>query len=195
MEGQEIRNKVREAYSAAAKAPGGRHAFPVGRAFAESLGYPEDRLAHIDAQAVDAFTGVSNVAVFADIPSSAALLDVGCGAGLDALIAAQRTGAGGHVLGVDFSLSMLNRAIAAARAQDAGNAAFCQADAERLPVATGSIDIALVNGIFNLNPARKEIFGELARVLRQGGKVYAAELVLRAPQGRDEQIKAADWFA
>jgi hypothetical protein len=82
-DGTGLRDKVRIAYSAAAEKPQEKHAFPVGRGFAESLGYPADLLDHLPAIASEAFAGVSNVSVSAEIPSGATILDLGCGAGLD----------------------------------------------------------------------------------------------------------------
>ena len=90
---------------------------------------------------------------------------------------------------------MLDRAQAAARTVNARNIVFVLADAERLPLPAGSIDVALVNGIFNLNPARAAIFGELARILRPGGAVFGAELVLRAPVPDAPRPDRANWFA
>lgn len=105
----QLRHGVRQAYSAVADNPQAEHPFPVGRQFAESLGYSPGVLADLPAAAVEAFAGVSNVAVFADIPEGATVLDLGCGAGLDSLIAAGRVGPAGRVLGIDFSESMLTR--------------------------------------------------------------------------------------
>jgi arsenite methyltransferase len=190
-----IREAVREAYSAASKEPRGNHAFPVGRSFAESLGYPSDLLARLPAASVEAFSGVSNVSVSAEIPTDARVLDLGCGAGLDSLIAAMRTGPRGTVVGVDFSVAMLERARKAASETSLENVIFCHADAEALPIKTGATDVALVNGIFNLNPSRTAIFRELARVLRGGGVAYAAELILRAPLPLEVRSSEANWFA
>jgi arsenite methyltransferase len=106
----DLLDKVRIAYSAAAEMPQEKHAFLVGRAFAETLVYPAELLDRLPAVASDAFAGVSNVSVFAEIPSGATILDLGCGAGLDALIAARRVGLGGKVIAVDFSTAMLVRA-------------------------------------------------------------------------------------
>jgi SAM-dependent methyltransferase len=190
----ELRSAVHRAYCAAAEKPGEKHAFPVGRALAERLGYPAGLLDALPAISVDAFAGVSNVAMFAELPRGAAVLDLGCGAGLDSLIAGQRVGPTGHVVGIDFSDSMLARARHAASIV-AVNVKFCRGDAERLPLRSAAVTIALVNGIFNLNPARTEIFRELARVVRPGGAVYAAELVMQEAVPKPEHFTQAEWFA
>lgn len=193
----EIRDKVRQAYSSAADRPSAKHPFPVGRAFAESLGYPAALLDGLPSIAVEAFAGVSNVSLFAEIPPGATVLDLGCGAGLDSLIAAGRVGPTGKVKGVDFSDTMLDRAQEAAKESNTENVTFEKADAERLPLSAVSVDVALVNGIFNLNPSRASIFSELARVLRPDGVVFAAELILAEPLPSDvkQKLSEADWFA
>jgi arsenite methyltransferase len=191
--GNELRNKVCEAYSSAAARPDDKHPFPVGRAFAESLGYPAQLLDALPSISSEAFAGVSNVSLFATIPEGAKVLDLGCGAGLDSLIAARRVTPSGRVIGVDFSTPMLDRARQAAKEAAIQNVSFERADAERVPLDDASIDVALANGIFNLNPARAAIFGELARVVRPGGVVYAAELILAGSPPANQSD--ADWFA
>jgi arsenite methyltransferase len=192
---EQLRDGVRKAYSAAAKNPQDEHAFPVGRRFAESIGYPRDLLDRLPAVSVDAFSGVSNVSIFAQIPAAAIVLDLGCGAGLDSLIAAQRVGPHGWVVGIDFSNEMLMRARRAAGEAGVDHVAFYASGAEHLPIRDGSIDIALVNGIFNLNPEREDVFRELSRVMKPGGTVYAAELILREPLGPDFRETEENWFA
>jgi len=192
--GLQLRSAVQRAYSAAAARPEEKHAFPVGRVLAERLGYPSELLDSLPAMAVEAFVGVSNVALFASLPPGARVLDLGCGAGLDSLIAARRVGPTGRVIGIDFSDSMLARAGQAAAALGV-NVTVCRGDAERLPLETGSVDVALVNGIFNLNPARTEIFRELARVMRPGGAVYAAELIAQEIVTTSGTFTEAEWFA
>lgn len=181
-------------YSEAARDPGAKHPFPVGRVFAESLGYPPELVEEIPATAVEAFTGVSNVSLFALLEPGMHVLDLGCGAGLDTLLASCRVGSSGRVTGVDFSEPMLQRAVQAVREAGCENILLCRAAAEQLPLPDHSVDVALVNGLFNLNPAREHIFRELARVVRPGGKVYAAELILSEPlpPGR---LTESDWFA
>jgi arsenite methyltransferase len=187
-----LRDRVRHAYSEVARTPGGEHAFPVGRKLARRAGYPEPWLDTVPTASVEAFAGVSCLPCFAIVPAGAAVLDLGCGAGLDALLVAA---SGGSVLGVDFSREMLSRARKSAVAMAVGNVRFELADAEAIPAATGSVDVALVNGIFNLNPAREEIFSELARVVRPGGDVFAAELVLKGPRPHGADAGDVDWFA
>jgi arsenite methyltransferase len=191
----QLRDAVHRVYSTAALRPEDEHPFPVGRCFAESIGYPPDLLAGLPSVSVDGFSGVSNVAVFADIPVGATVLDLGCGAGLDSLIAIKRAGSAGKVIGVDFSDAMLARARQAAVESELDNVEFYQADAKNLPIAEGSIDVALVNGIFNLNSEREAIFRELGRVLRHNGAVYAAELILQAPLPAEIRDKESNWFA
>ena len=190
-----LRAKVNVAYSAAATRPGQRHPFPVGRKLAEDLGYPIDVLDSVPQLAVEAFAGVSNVSLFADLPLGATVLDLGCGAGMDSVIAAQRVGSAGRVIGIDFSKAMLARAHATKEQADLQNLDFHHANAERLPIPDETVDVALVNGIFNLNPKRREIFSELVRVLRPQGRAYVAELTLTHPLPEDDSTSESNWFA
>ncbi len=192
---QRLREGVWQAYSEAAANPQAGHPFPLGRSFAESLGYPVDVLAALPPVAIEAFTGVSNVSVFADLPVGAKVLDLGCGAGLDSLIAARKVGPTGRVIGLDFSETMLARARQAAAEAGLDHVEFHRADAETLFLDDVVLDVALVNGIFNLNPARDCILAELARVIRPGGVVYAAEIILREPLPPETQASETDWFA
>jgi SAM-dependent methyltransferase len=191
----QLRKKVRAAYSLAAETPTAKHAFPIGRAFAQSLGYPADLVDAFPAVAIDAFAGVSNVSLFAEITPGTTVLDLGCGSGLDALIASQRVGPKGRVIGVDFSAAMLSRAHQAVAESHFGNVDLREGSAEHLPIGDAEIDIAMVNGLFNLNPTRDAIFRELARVVRHGGTVFAAELILSRPLPPEAQSSEANWFA
>lgn len=195
MDEHELKSAVHDAYSEAARNPAGEHPFPVGRSFAEGVGYPRELLGEIPSMAVQAFTGVSNVSVFAGLSTGQTVLDLGCGAGLDSLVAARRVGPLGGVIGVDFSEEMLQRARVSAQEARLSNVSFQKADAGALPLETGSVDVALVNGLFNLNPQREAIFAELARVLHTGGYVFAAELVLLDVLPPKTQATVSDWFA
>ena len=191
----QLRESVRQAYSAAASDPGGRHPFPVGEEFALSLGYPREIVDRIPHASIEGFAGVSNVSVFAGLPPGGTVVDLGCGSGMDSLIAAQRLGAKGRVVGIDFSDVMLDRAKSSLRELGLVNVMFLQSAAERLPLADACADSALVNGIFNLNPFRDEIFREIARIVKPGGSVFGAELVAREPLPAAASSGAANWFS
>jgi ubiquinone/menaquinone biosynthesis C-methylase UbiE len=141
---------------------------------------------------VEAFAGVSCLPCLAALRPDAAVLDLGCGAGLDSLLVA-KTGAA--VLGIDFSQEMLSRGRRSAEAMGLRNVRFELGDAEAIPVKSGSLEAALVNGLFNLNPARDQIFLELARVIRPGGELFAAQLVLKGPRRHMAKSSDVDWFA
>lgn len=191
----QLRQGVYQAYTTVAEAPQADHPFAVGREFAEKLGYPTELLNQLPSESVEAFTGVSNVSLFAELKAGATVLDVGCGAGMDSLIAAQRVGENGKVIGIDFSEAMLARAQTAAKKTNLLNINFYSASAESMPVENASMDVAMVNGIFNLNPARDKIFQELARVMKKGGVVYSAEMILREPLPPEEALNITDWFS
>jgi arsenite methyltransferase len=187
-----LRDAVRDAYSAIAERPEGDHPIAVGRRLAVGIGYPAALLDGLPQEAVEAFAGVSYLGGFAEVPPGSLVLDLGCGAGLDSLISAPSAGA---VIGVDFSESMLERARTAAGRAGVRNVDFRKGDAEAIPVADRAVDVALVNGIFNLSTNRASVFQELARVMRPGGRAYVSELILREPLPPDVEASSADWFA
>lgn len=190
-----LRRRVEQVYSTIATKPQADHPFAIGQALAHNVGYPENLLQSLPATATESFAGVAAVAHFAKLERGATVLDLGCGAGLDALLAAQRVGATGRVVGVDFSAAMVARAHHNAAMAGQTNLYTLRGDAEQLPLLDGAIHTALINGIFNLNPARTAIFTELARVVQPGGAVYAAEIVLRKALSPTTVAKETNWFA
>ena len=153
MPNHELRNAVYNAYSAAAERPTQKHAFPVGRVLAERLGYTADMLDTMPAVAVEAFAGVSNMAVSVPIPAGARVLDLGCGAGLDSLILARRVASTGHVVGIDFSEAMLARARQGAIAAGL-DVTFCRGDAEARFDGRLGTDAGVPRDAFLVQPVR-----------------------------------------
>ena len=190
----EIRKSVEEEYSNVADKPFEKHLFPVGREFALNIGYPSDIIKEIPENAVNSFSGVSDISIIADIKQGNNVLDLGCGAGLDSLIAAKKTGDRGRVFGLDFSPSMIAKAKASAEEMKISNLEFKVNDAEEISLLDKSIDIAMVNGIFNLNKDRNRIFDELSRILKKGGTVYSAELILKDDLDEGILQDEKNWF-
>lgn len=181
-----LRNGVKAAYSEAARRPVEKHPFPVGREFAESVGYPADWLDELPPGPAEVFAGVSNVGMRAPVAPGMTVMDLGCGGGLDSHVLLRRMGGAGRIFGIDFSEDMLRRTSGIPAISAAG---------EGLPLRDCSLDLAVVNGIFNLNPFRDRIFKELARVLRPGGRVFGAELVLNRELPVTFRAGEANWFS
>ncbi len=180
---EELRLAVARKYGEVALSPKGPHPFPVGRAFAESLGYSPDILDSLPVAAVAAFAGISNPLAHANLQRGEIVLDLGCGAGMDTILAARQIGPDGHIHGLDLSTEMLESA--AANAGEAGleNITFHHAPAEHVPLEDESVDVILINGIFNLCPVKEEVVRETYRVLRPGGRLLVSEIVIQEPDG------------
>ena len=174
----EIRHQVRARFGAVARDPTVERRFAIGRPSALALGYDPKDLDALPADVVDRFAGVGCPLALGPIPEGAHVLDLGAGSGVDAFLAARR---GARVTGVDMTPDMLRVAAGAARDQ----IRFVRALAERLPFADGSFDAALSNGVLNLCPDKPGALAELARVLKPGAPLYAADILLE--EGVDEE--------
>jgi arsenite methyltransferase len=175
-----LKSEVRKTYAAVSQEPDKDFIFPTGRAWAEDLDYPEE-LSRVPDTAVASFAGVANPFSLGRLSPGERVLDVGCGAGTDTLVAAQMVGAEGHVTGIDMTPEMLARARAAAEEMGATNTEFVEGDVERLPFADQSFDVVISNGVIDLIPDKDAVFSELFRVLRPGGRVQLADVTIQKP--------------
>jgi len=176
-----VRAAVRERYARVASSPEGEFRYPIGSASAQGLGYPAGTISNLPPPVVDRFVGVGNPFTLGAPAQGACVVDLGCGAGFDALVAAERVGPEGRVLGVDLSSEMLAVARDGALTLRASHVEFLEGDVEDLPVESGVADLVLSNGVLNLAPCKERAFAEIARVLKPGGVFQAADLVLVRP--------------
>lgn len=173
-----LRAAVAAMYGKVVKQPDGNFPFPVGRVFAESLGYPPELLDSLPRRAVDAFAGISFPLAHAALQAGESVLDLGCGAGMDTIIAARQVGPTGHVHALDLSVAMVERAQENVCAAGLANVTFHQCQAEAVPLPDSSVDVAVVNGIFNLCPDKTAVMAEVHRILRPGGQLLVSEIVV-----------------
>ena len=194
MTAQDIKQAVGEKYSQVASTPEAKFNFPVGRKFAESVGYPCELLDELPASIWESFTGAGNPEPYVDIRPGEKVLDLGCGAGLDLFIYAQATGSGGKVYGLDISDEMIAKARRNMKILKVQNVGLLCAPADAIPLPDESVDIVTANGIYNLSPDKNAVMREVARVLRPGGRTIFAEIVLKAPLREEMRKNINDWF-
>lgn len=194
MSADDIRAAVRKRYGRVATDPDEPIGFPVGRAFAEAVGYPPDSLDSLPASASRSFAGVSAIATWVTFDAGATVVDLGCGAGLDTLLLARQVGPAGHVFGIDYSAEMVQLARRNAAQTGTGNVTFIEAPVERIPLPDASIDGVVANGIFNLSPQKERVVAEIVRLLKPGAVLTAAEIVLTTEVPQSERATLDDWF-
>ncbi|MDH5590113.1 MAG: methyltransferase domain-containing protein [Gemmatimonadota bacterium] len=171
-----LKDEILRMYQEIADDPTAEFHFFHGREAAELFGYAPDVLDTVPEGAVASFAGVGNPHLRADIQPGETVLDLGSGAGLDAVLAARRAGSGGRVIGVDMNPAMCRKAEANAAA--AGASMECrEAPMEKLPVDDGSVDIVISNGVINLSFQKRRVIEELYRVLRPGGRISITDIV------------------
>jgi arsenite methyltransferase len=140
--------------------------------------YSPDELARIPQSAIEGALGVGNHLRHAKIDAGETLLDLGCGAGIDTILAAQRTGPTGHVIALDFLAEMLERTMTAAAEAGLTNVDPLEGDIEAIPLPDDTVDHVISNGVINLAPRKARVLAECARVLRPGGELTVADLTV-----------------
>jgi ubiquinone/menaquinone biosynthesis C-methylase UbiE len=121
------------------------------------------------------------------------VLDLGCGAGTDSLVAAQMIGPEGGVVGIDMTPQMLAKARAAAAEMGATNVEFLESEAERLPFADASFDVVVSNGVIDLIPDKDAVLAEIYRVLRPGGRMQVADVTIQNPVSEEGRRNIDLW--
>jgi SAM-dependent methyltransferase len=188
---EELRRRVSEKYRDVATNPELGFHFHTGRPLALMLGYPADLIDRLPGATVASFAGTGNPFLFGDLAAGETVVDVGCGAGLDTLIAAGQVGAGGKVFAVDMTAEMREKAAAGARQLGYGQVEVLDGFAEALPVPDGIADVVISNGVINLCPDKQAVFRELFRVLKPGGRIQVGDILVHkeVPQEAKDDIE------
>ena len=188
-----LRDEIRKTYTDVSTAPEQEFIFPTGRAWAQELGYPEPELARVPEATIESFAGVANHWTLGRVEPASVVVDLGCGAGTDLLIAAQMTGAAGRVIGVDMTATMLERARQSATEMGLTNVELHEALIEALPLDDASVDVVISNGVIDLVPDKGAVFDEIDRVLRPGGRLQLADVIIHHEVSEDARSRIDLW--
>jgi SAM-dependent methyltransferase len=188
-----LRAEIRKTYTEVSADRERDFIFPTGRSWAEELGYPEAELSRVPDASVESFAGVANHWLLGRVKPGEVVLDLGCGAGTDLLIAAQMTGPGGRVIGVDMTTAMLERARASAAEMGLENVELHETLIESLPLEDACVDVVISNGVIDLTPNKEAVFDEVDRVLRPGGRLQVADVVIHHEVSEDARQRIDLW--
>jgi len=190
-----LRSEVRDKYREVAEKPAGDFHFHTGRRLAARCGYPTAEVEALPDAAVESFAGVGNPFALRRLEPGERVVDVGAGAGFDCFLASGAVGDSGHIVGVDMTPEMLDRARRTAADMGTSNVEFREGLCEDLPVEDGWSDVVIANGVLNLVADKKQAFSEVWRVLRAGGVLQFADIANGLPVP-EEAVRDIDlWTA
>jgi SAM-dependent methyltransferase len=188
-----IFDAVQGLYDEVAAHPSKGFHFPTGPAACRYVGYPDEVIDALPDRALESFAGVGNPFLAEAIAPGDTVVDVGSGSGVDVLVAARTAGPSGTVYGIDMTEAMIEKAEASVRAADANHVHIHNGRADDLPLEDGSVDVVTSNGVFNLVPYKAAAFREAARVLKPGGVLQLADIVLSEPAGEAAKADPELW--
>ncbi|MDP9279202.1 MAG: methyltransferase domain-containing protein [Gemmatimonadota bacterium] len=174
-----LRRAIQEEYALVAAEPDRDFHFHTGRRLAAIVGYDEEWLDGVPEPTLASFAGTGNPFSLGRLTPGERVVDVGCGAGIDSIIAARMVGPTGSVIGVDMTPAMVEKARAGAKEAGLPKVEFRQGLAESLPVADGWADVVISNGVLNLFPDKLAGLQEMARVLKPEGRLQIGDILVQ----------------
>ncbi len=191
---KKIEEGIRDKYSKVAENPEGLFAYPTGRPGLEALKYDPKLVNALPQEVVSSYCGVGNPFSLGKINKGDVILDIGCGAGVDTIVAAMMTGPTGRVVGIDIVSEMVQRAKSNLGMTDEKNINFIETSGEDLPFEDAEFDVVISNGVINLIPDKEALLEEVMRVLKPGGCLMVADQVAIGDVSKDLKARIANWF-
>lgn len=189
----ELRQAIQKEYQEVALNPEKGFHFFIGRPVAQMLGYDEAWLEGIPEASVESFAGTGNPFSLGEIKPGEHVVDVGCGAGFDSLIAARMVGPKGRVIGVDMTVAMIEKGRAAAAEVCLDNVEFRMGYGEELPLPDGWADVVISNGMLNLMPDKSASLKEMKRVLKPTGRLQIGDILLQKASSDSDKRNIDLW--
>ena len=190
---KKIGKAIRKKYKKVAQNPGGLFKYPTGREGLKALHYAAELINALPEEVTDSYCGVGNLFALGTINQGENVLDIGCGSGVDVIVAAMMTGPEGKVVGMDFSPEMLQRAKKNLSRTELKNVFFEKAPADNLPFADQDFDVVISNGAFNLVADKSKALSEVFRVLKPGGRLLVADQILIGELPKDKKQIIHSW--
>lgn len=175
---EHIQDAIRKKYAEVALSSEGKFGYPTGRAGAEALGYDPAFISEAPGSLLNSFCGVGNPFSLGTIEPGSSVLDIGCGAGFDLYVAKRLTGDSGRVCGIDLTREMVKRARENLAESGMENIEVIHVSSEEIPYKDDTFDTVISNGVINLSPCKQDLFQEIFRVLKNGGNLQFADVML-----------------
>lgn len=191
---EQVAKSILEKYARASVSLEGAFRYPTGPAALRALGYAESILNWLPESVQAAYCGVGNPFSLGAIDPGMAVIDIGCGAGVDTLVAGRMVGPGGKAVGIDITPEMVARAQLNLRQVKLPQVSFYQASAEQLDFLPGDFDVAISNGALNLVVNKEDALAEIFRVLKPGGRLMLADQILTGALPQSKKDMVASWY-